>query len=795
MLQDVYRQEIIVRDQRHKKESHSEVSVAIDPATGLPYVFYFVDNTSHSAGTFESPFNTLLAAQMAASQGDIIYVFPGDGTTTGMDVGITLQNNQNLWGSAVSHSLVTNLGPIVIPKQTTNFPKITNIGGDGITLANGNDVSGLIITRAEGNGIAGVDVTSTSLSHLTIFGSLGDGIHLTETVDATLLFDQLRITNNALNGLNIAASSAANIHTSITNSEMSLNGNTVQGSGIVLTSSGTAIYTALLDHNTLATNTVMSSLLPAILLDSTSNSTTPLVFTLSNNLMEGNLNQAISGNFTGTAALNVTMTNNQINGNRGILGDGVCFLSFQGLGTSFFTATNNQFNQNAQRALHIEGGVNGSLVGVIQSNDMSGNCDEGCFIGCNGTHPVNIAFENNTANGNCGGGLVVAANSPNVQLNFVGYNNTFVGNCSAGIGFVHNGSGTYDSLNLALNGNVINGNVGNGFSFTTPVNNAFLFENTNNIVINNCSAAYLIDASMGSFIADFSNNTISGTCDRGMAILGTISNDFFFNASNNEIAGNCGDGIFISNNSTTALSSILTFENNHVTHNFGNGIRIQANPGGTSTVVVSFIGNTIDHQQIDNFSSPIAAQGIQFDYGGSSTGTSSFTAINNAVTYNDFEGIQINVTNTGVGGTLQTLVVNNTVSFNRGNGVSITGDTPNTFLIAGTCNGNTLENNNLSGLAVVSKNNAKSVITSVGNTLNNNNPFLSSPSDAGLTLSNTSASSSLCASLSGNTSDTGYYLVQTAGTFNVPQTLAEVTNTNVGSVATSGTVNFNTPCP
>ncbi len=47
----------------HKKEK----SVAINPQTGEPYLFWFVDNLSHSAGTYESPFSTLLDAEAASS--------------------------------------------------------------------------------------------------------------------------------------------------------------------------------------------------------------------------------------------------------------------------------------------------------------------------------------------------------------------------------------------------------------------------------------------------------------------------------------------------------------------------------------------------------------------------------------------------------------------------------------------------------------------------------------------------------------------------------------------------------
>jgi trimeric autotransporter adhesin len=116
MLQPVGRQEIIVIDKVRKN------TVAIDPATGQPYFFVFVDNTSHSNGTYESPYHSLAQAQNNSSPNNIIYVFPGDGTTTGMDSGISLKANQKFWGSGISHLLQTSQGMISIPAQSSSLP-------------------------------------------------------------------------------------------------------------------------------------------------------------------------------------------------------------------------------------------------------------------------------------------------------------------------------------------------------------------------------------------------------------------------------------------------------------------------------------------------------------------------------------------------------------------------------------------------------------------------------------------------------------------------------------------------
>ncbi len=158
MVQPVFREEIIVVDDRHKN------FIAINPATGLPWNFLFVDNTSHSLGTFESPYSTLLAAQNASAPNDVIYVFPGDNTTTGMDQGFLFQDNQRLLGASFPYQLETTLGVITIPSFASERPQITNLGGDVILLANNNQVSGLTLLNDAGNGI----VNNTAISELAI---------------------------------------------------------------------------------------------------------------------------------------------------------------------------------------------------------------------------------------------------------------------------------------------------------------------------------------------------------------------------------------------------------------------------------------------------------------------------------------------------------------------------------------------------------------------------------------------------------------------------------------------------
>lgn len=167
-LQPVDKFEIIVVGTR------KTTTPAINPLTGLPYSLLFVDNTSHSAGTFESPYPTLAEAEAASSSGDIIYVLPGSGTYT-MSQTLTLKSGQMLLGASIEHLIPTTLGTISIPAMAETVPNITNSAGDVITLSNNNTISGLSITTAAeiSNGLTGTDISNLFVNQ-TLFLSTAD---------------------------------------------------------------------------------------------------------------------------------------------------------------------------------------------------------------------------------------------------------------------------------------------------------------------------------------------------------------------------------------------------------------------------------------------------------------------------------------------------------------------------------------------------------------------------------------------------------------------------------------------
>lgn len=152
----VERQEIIVVS-KFKKDKTID-PVAIDPTTGQPFFVVFVKNTNSSlgTGTFEDPFQNLtnndnpVSAENFATDGNIIYVFAGDGSSTHMSGGnMSLNDNQRLLGSAHSHLFQTTKGLLTIPGLTSLVPHVQGpsvANASIINLANNCEVSGFNIS-------------------------------------------------------------------------------------------------------------------------------------------------------------------------------------------------------------------------------------------------------------------------------------------------------------------------------------------------------------------------------------------------------------------------------------------------------------------------------------------------------------------------------------------------------------------------------------------------------------------------------------------------------------------------
>lgn len=121
---------------------------------------WFVDNTNPRSGdgSFKNPFNTLVAAQQASKSGQIIFVFPGNNTTKGMNQGFIMKNGQRLLGAGIHHRIDFPEKKLIVRAPSTTLPRITNTNGSVIILANSCEVSGMnIVNINRADGILGGD--------------------------------------------------------------------------------------------------------------------------------------------------------------------------------------------------------------------------------------------------------------------------------------------------------------------------------------------------------------------------------------------------------------------------------------------------------------------------------------------------------------------------------------------------------------------------------------------------------------------------------------------------------------
>ena len=175
-LEETVRQDHIVR-------FNQGFELAIDPDTGLPYNVVHVSNASDPAfedGTFENPFASLASAEASSVAGDTIFVAEGNGGTQGLDTGIVLKDNQNLFGGGGSIIIpIQNGGQFLLPTSGAR-PTISNPGGQSVVeLANNNTIQNIGIDATGAiNGIEGTNVTDGEIIDSVVTGATENGVRI-----------------------------------------------------------------------------------------------------------------------------------------------------------------------------------------------------------------------------------------------------------------------------------------------------------------------------------------------------------------------------------------------------------------------------------------------------------------------------------------------------------------------------------------------------------------------------------------------------------------------------------------
>lgn len=186
--------------------------VAVAPVTGVPVLssidnmnqrVFHVDNTAAPGGdgSLANPYATLAAASAAADRaGDILYVHTGDGTSGGMQDGITL--------SLPRQSLIGAGTHFIYDDQRFTTAHGQDFSGSLLLAASGAPVISNLNVNGDGIYVTGADVC---IAGITVDGAARNGIYALASGGADLGTIDIRnvmLTNNAQDGLRIEAAGA-----------------------------------------------------------------------------------------------------------------------------------------------------------------------------------------------------------------------------------------------------------------------------------------------------------------------------------------------------------------------------------------------------------------------------------------------------------------------------------------------------------------------------------------------------------------------------------------------------------
>jgi hypothetical protein len=221
---------------------------------------WYVRNTATGGGTGRSsdPFDTLAEADTAStSTTDRIYVFRGDGSTTGLTGGVALLDGQRLIGEAQDLQVGSDVLYDSTPSQR---PSIAGT----VAVEDGNTVTGLAINGGAGAAIAGNGDAGGTLSDLQLSAAGGGtGLALSGTTGTWNVSDTT--VNATSTGEGIALSNAGTVAFA---SAGTVSVSTANGRGLTVantTTSGTIDSTTVLASPT--TGVSLTSTLGSLVLD------------------------------------------------------------------------------------------------------------------------------------------------------------------------------------------------------------------------------------------------------------------------------------------------------------------------------------------------------------------------------------------------------------------------------------------------------------------------------------------------------------------------------------------------
>ncbi len=539
-----------------------------------------VDNTAAPGGdgSINAPFDDIAAATAsagAARTNAFYYIHEGDGTSTGLTTGVTLLNNQTLFGEGANLFGIGGVG---------NFPVLTT-AGNTVVLANNNEVAGLQIDGAGGRGIYGFNSNGFNIHENRILnsGSHGVALYFDETGPKTVVgeINNNRITDNGQYGIFLQTTIDEGVGTFTQN--VSMTGNTINdnsGAGIYVQ---TWVYSSNLTQN----------------------------LTIANNRIERNGDDGINvynyvyGNDSNPVAARLTQ-NLQITGNTIMdnSDDGIYIRNYVGddgvatptvLNQVVNISNNNIYNNDNGIHIYNETDSDASVLNqtlLISNNTITYNSENGIYVDFYNDYFSTINF-----NGNINNNEIAGNGEDGININFDSYED--------GV----------NNLRINISNNNIYNNGDNGIqiyfdnAYTTSGRQVVNISN-NNISNNSDEGIYIEtyqnDTGISSQTIRIENNTINDNGNYGVRIYNDI--DELYNGGRfsqtvflfgNTINNNGEDGVRIYNDTRiyddASFSQNVYVFGNTIRNNSGDGIRLtHYNDGdGIATQTVRFTNNTI----------------------------------------------------------------------------------------------------------------------------------------------------------------------------------------------------------
>lgn len=412
----------------------------LNAQTGAIQNVIHVNNTAGGGGdgSFETPFNTLAAAEVAAGANDLIYVHRGDGTTAGQNTGIAINDDgQMLSGAGI---------PLTFSSQRFSTTNGNSITGQAVNMVVADPLGGPTITNGAGDGVA-ITADNVHVSGITVDGAANDGISITNANNVSI--HSTNSINSTDHGIDADYTVAGNWDLDILNSNFSSNG--IDGVDLLFSNTGKANVD--IKNNVFNGNTD-----DGFLVDTNATSDIDLLLTVKNNQANNNTGApeslGIASINSGTGTTRSFIQNNIVDGNGTI---GIYQYTAVNNGRLITIIDSNTAKNNSRRGIAVQGLSGTGTVNTTITNNSTidnGPAGTGIYVRAHGDTNVTATLDNNISLNNCCGILLVTQS--NGALNAVVQNSTATNNTILGIQVLDNSTSI---LNADLGGGIF-GSIG-----------------------------------------------------------------------------------------------------------------------------------------------------------------------------------------------------------------------------------------------------------------------------------------------------------------------------------------------